>query len=682
MPESVNIQINISGNAVAEGNKLTLNFQKLTNVLSSIKTIKFAAIVDNIRNINESIKGAMQPGLDFQQQIADLSAITGIAGNDLNTLSDAARKVGKESGLGASQAAEAFKLLASNIDITKIGGVNGLKLLQKETIALSQAAGVDLATAADTMANTINQFKLSATEASRVINVLGAGAKYGAAEIPDLAASLKYVGPVAGAAGMSIEQVVGALEVLSQSGIKASDAGTDLSGILVRMQSVLGVDIDKVGLPKALAMLKPKLNDVTYLTKVFGLENLKSVQTLISNSDAVQEMTDKVTGTSTAYEQAKIRTNTYNTVLKKIKARFDDVKISIFNSTGALLPFVSIMGDGLFEVSKIIPALSAMASAVAFLTNKEKLASLWTGILTAKQWMLNIAMSANPIGLIAAAVAAFIAEVVLLVVYWEKVVNWYKKTAPVIKLLLAPMVIANWAVISLAFAIRFLIDHWKELVAWFNKIGDKIDAFAAGVKNKIKSIREWIAKYNPFTPIIHLIDDIFPGFQEKVNKILEWFNEHFIKPITKLFGGLKKALKWFFKGNNDSLSGEIVIKNEGKSFYDLEKAGKAEQMKWLSAYNQKYGTNVSYDQARKMFAKVRNQSNYNPTVPFAGEGNSSEAFTNVKGGEGIKNINVYITKVVDKFTIETQTIENGVSQTKEKMLDALLTVITDATRLA
>ena len=139
----------------------------------------------------------------------------------MDTIAKAARDTGRESGLGAKGAVDAFALLASQIQIDKIG-MQGLMQLQKETITLSHASNMSMADAATAMAATINQFGLGAGEANRVINVLAAGSKYGASEIMDLAQSFKVTGSVAASAGLTIEQTAGALEVLSQSNLKGA----------------------------------------------------------------------------------------------------------------------------------------------------------------------------------------------------------------------------------------------------------------------------------------------------------------------------------------------------------------------------------------------------------------------------------------------------------------------------
>ena len=339
-------------------------FQKLTNICNELKNIKYSTIVSNFKESADFLEKMSAAGVEFEQGMADLQAITGIVGKDLETISKTARRVGKESGLGAKGAVDAFTLLASQIQIDKIG-LKGLIQLQKETITLAQAGGMTLSDAATAMAATINQFGLEATHANRVVNVLAAGSKYGAAEVTDLAQSFKVTGATAAAAGLSVEQTAGALEVLSQSNVKGSEAGTTLRNVILKLQTTLGMDLSKVGLADALDQLKPKLKDVTYLAKVFGSENIAAAQYLITNAKAVEEMTTAVTGTSVAQEQAAIRTKTHAEQMKRIQANIDDFKISVFEFTGGLSGYASALGETAVMLSQSLPLFFLLKGAIA-----------------------------------------------------------------------------------------------------------------------------------------------------------------------------------------------------------------------------------------------------------------------------------------------------------------------------
>ena len=399
--------------------------ERFGSICERIGNLQFKNFIDMLDRSVQAFEEATGSGMEYEQAMADLVAITGIAGKELEEIGRVARQTGKESGLGATGAVNAFTLLASQIQIDKIG-LQGLMTLQKETITLAQAAGMDMAEAATAMAATINQFGLEATEANRVINVLAAGSKYGAAEISDLAQSFKVTGSTAAAAGLSVEQTAGALEVLSQSNLKGAEAGTALRNILLKMQTTLGMDFTKVGLDTALEALKPKLNDVTYLAKLFGAENIAAAQYLITNAQAVGELTQQVTGTTVAQEQAAIRTDTAAEAYKRLQAKMDDVKISFFEATGALAPYIAVTGDALPIIASLMAVVGSTAQVIAFFQKNAILAKTaivaktaaelaTVGVMkvvAAGQAALNAVMSANPVAIVVLAIAALIAGLV------------------------------------------------------------------------------------------------------------------------------------------------------------------------------------------------------------------------------------------------------------------------------
>ena len=401
--------------------------ERFGSVCERIGKLQFKNMTDMLDRSVQAFEEATGSGMEYEQAMADLVAITGIAGKELEEIGRVARKTGEESGLGATGAVNAFTLLASQIQIDKIG-LQGLMTLQKETITLAQAAGMDMVDAATAMAATINQFGLEATEANRVINVLAAGSKYGAAEISDLAQSFKVTGSTAAAAGLSVEQTAGALEVLSQSNLKGAEAGTALRNILLKMQTVLGIDFTKNGLDDALAALQPKLDDVTYLAKLFGAENIAAAQYLITNAQAVGELTEQVTGTNVAQEQAAIRTDTAAEAYKRLQAKMDDVKISIFEATGALAPYIAVTGDALPIVASLMAVIGSTAQTIDFFhkhtvlakaaivakTAAELASAGVMKIVAAGQAALNAVMSANPVALVVLAIAALVAGLIAL----------------------------------------------------------------------------------------------------------------------------------------------------------------------------------------------------------------------------------------------------------------------------
>ena len=387
------------------GEKGSQAFDSLGN---SIRNIELTSLIQQVQMVGETLGQLAMPAVDFQQSMADLSAITGSVGDELEDLTQTAREVGKASGLGASESARAFAILAGQIDVP----IESLKVLQRETITLAQAGALPLEDAANAVAGTINQFGMEASEASRVVNVLAAGSRAGGAEVVDLSESFKVAGAAANAAGVSIEETAGALEVLAQNNTKGAEAGTAMRNMLVAMQTRLGIDISQTGFVGGLKIIQEELDKLqspvertTFLAKAFGRENMVAAQFLLSNADAVEEMTTAVSGTNSAMEQAEIRNDTWAHKMEVARAKIDDVLISMSSLSGSLLPMAGIIGEQVSKFSGLIPIISAASKMLQGFSVKAVIA-------TVAQKGLNAALTANPIGAVVAAISALVAGLV------------------------------------------------------------------------------------------------------------------------------------------------------------------------------------------------------------------------------------------------------------------------------
>lgn len=374
----------------------------------SIRNIELTSIIQQVQMVGETLGQLAAPAVGFEQSMADLSAITGSVGEELEDLKQTARDVGKTSGLGASESARAFAILAGQIDVP----IESLKELQRETITLAQAGALPLEDAANAVAGTINQFGMETSEASRVVNVLAAGSRAGGAEVVDLSESFKVAGAAANAAGVSIEETAGALEVLAQNNTKGAEAGTAMRNMLVAMQTRLGIDISQTGFVGGLKIIQQELDKMqspvertTYLAKAFGRENMVAAQFLLANADAVEEMTTAVTGTNSAMEQAEIRNDTWAHKMEVARAKIDDVLISMTSLSGSLLPMAGIIGEQVSKFSGLIPLVSSASKMLQGFSIK-------TTVATVAQKGLNAVLRANPIGAVVTAISALVAGVV------------------------------------------------------------------------------------------------------------------------------------------------------------------------------------------------------------------------------------------------------------------------------
>ena len=375
----------------AKGLKTALN--DATGGLNNVETkagsataslAKFAGIAAVGGAVGIALKSAISITAGFETAISDLSAITGASGKDLEFLSDKAKEMGASTTKSASEAAEAMKLVASaKPDL--LANADALAKVTEEALALAEAAGATLPEAANTLGASLNQFGAEADQASRFINVLAAGAKEGASEIGETSAALKEAGTVASSAGISFESTNAAIQTLSTVAIKGGQAGTNLRNIILKLQTQTedGFNPAVVGLEQSLKNLQTANLDTTELTKLFGLESVTAAKTLINQADSLGELANKLTGTSTAYDQAAIKTDNMTGDMAALQSAVEAAAIEFGEELAPVIRFT--MQTATSAIKELLPVVSfigknfAMAFQVAEVAGLGFISALLTG---------------------------------------------------------------------------------------------------------------------------------------------------------------------------------------------------------------------------------------------------------------------------------------------------------------
>lgn len=269
--------------------------------------------------IAAGVKASIAAAAKFEAKLADLSAITGATGQDLDRLAKSADRFARTTTASAGDAVEAMKLIASaKPELLETSGA--LEKVTAAAITLAEASGMQLPDAANSLVISLNQFNESASEADRYINVLAAGAKFGASEIAETSVALKNSAVSAAAAKVSFEETNAAIQALAGAGIKGGEAGTALRNVLLKLETeTTGKTKPSIsGLAGALEALNAKQLSATELVKLFGSENVNAAQALLRSAQQVRELTAQLTGTNTAQEQANTNTSTLEASIKKM----------------------------------------------------------------------------------------------------------------------------------------------------------------------------------------------------------------------------------------------------------------------------------------------------------------------------------------------------------------------------
>jgi TP901 family phage tail tape measure protein len=169
-------------------------------------------------------------GIDFERQMSAVAAVSGATGEALDALTEKAREMGRETEYSSTQAAKAMEALAQ-------AGFTTSEIMSSlsDVLDLARVGEMELGKTADLVAVAIRTFKLEARDAARVADLLAKTSVASITSVEDLGEAFKYAAPAAASTGRSMEDVLAALGLMSQAGIRGSMAGTALRGIMLKM---------------------------------------------------------------------------------------------------------------------------------------------------------------------------------------------------------------------------------------------------------------------------------------------------------------------------------------------------------------------------------------------------------------------------------------------------------------
>ena len=322
-------------------------------------------------SFKEVIGGNIETAKNFEKSMSQLSSLTGMVGKDLDKLKDYAIELGSTSTLTASQVADAFRLIGSQQPQLLESG-EALKEVTKYAITLSEAAGIDLVTAAQTLSTSINQMGGDSNNAARYVNVLAAASQKGAGDIAWLGEAITKSATAAKAVGTDYEELVGNLEQLAKAGFDASTAGTALRSIIMNLEKQANNDFKPsiVGLTQAFENLGKANLDITGYQEIAGKMFASQAMALANAAQEAKNMTVAITGTNTATEQASTNTANLDGSLKALASAWEGLNLHINSSNGLLKEAVDWLKDVVTWVDKAISGMDKFADRKSQMNNE------------------------------------------------------------------------------------------------------------------------------------------------------------------------------------------------------------------------------------------------------------------------------------------------------------------------
>lgn len=293
------------------------------------------------------IADTVQTYADFEAAMSEVKAISGATSEEFAQLTEKANQMGAVTKFTASESAEAFKYMAqAGWDAKEMmDGIEGL-------MSLAAASGEDLGTTSDIVTDALTAFGMSAKESGRFADVMAMAANATNTDVAKMGDTFKYVAPVAGALGYSIEDTAVAIGLMANNGIKASQAGTSLRSLLTNLTHPVGQAEDAINdlgisitnadgsvkpLSQTLQELRSKFSALSeaeraqYAAMLAGQEGMSGLLAIVNASDQdFADLTEQINNSSgAAQEMADIMMDNLAGKFELFTGSLDSMKLSL-----------------------------------------------------------------------------------------------------------------------------------------------------------------------------------------------------------------------------------------------------------------------------------------------------------------------------------------------------------------
>jgi TP901 family phage tail tape measure protein len=511
---------------------------------------------------------AVKKSMDFEAQIDRVGAVAGATPAEIKKLEQAALDLGASTSKSATEVAQGMEIMAAM-------GYNTNQILaaMPGIISAAEASGEDMALVAETVSAALNAFGLSASEASRVADVLAQAANDSAAGVQDMQYTFKYAAPIAKQLGISLEELAAATEIMANNGIKGEQAGTTLRAALIRLSDppreaantleALGVKITDANgkmLPfsNIIGQLAEKTKNMSNAQKLAALSTIfgtEAASGMLSVVEAGPQKLDQLTkslqnSAGASQEAAKKMKDNLKGSLEELQGAFETAQITIGNALAPAIEKVAGYIQNLINwfnnlspstqqfiaiAAGVAAVLAGVGAAIGVVLAIIGAAASGIGALTAAFGAVSGAIAAaggamaiitGPIGIAVAAIAGLTVAGIAL---WK---NWDTIKAKAIEIWGA---IKQWFSSTLENIKQSFSNAWNTIKSFTSSTWQTIKQVTVTVWNAIKS-----AALAIITPFVNGITNLFNGMKGGLQQI---FNG-----LKQFFSGVWQAIKNIFLG--------------------------------------------------------------------------------------------------------------------------------------
>lgn len=478
-------------------------------------------------------KYAVDTGREFEAAMSQVQALSGATGEDLKRLEDIAREMGRSTAFSATEAAEGLSYMA-------LAGwdVDQMCVALEPILKLAGGAMADLGEVSDIVTDAMTGFGLSADETTRFTDVLATTMSNSNTDVLQLGEAFKYVAPIAGTFGFSVEDVSLVLGTMADNGIKGSQAGTTLRRALQNLTSPTdeqAAALDRLNIELFdnegnIRELRPIVDDLrssfstltdeekaNAASTLFGANALSGMLALVNQSDedfnALSDAIDNSTGSTE--ELYNVQQDNLNGSLAILKSSIEELAIEF---SKILIPVVR----------KVVDWLTGLVEKLQSLDDEQK------------EQIVQIAAIVAAVGPIILVLGTVITTVV-------KVISFIGKIIGVLKGLIG-LIAAHPIVAAILAVIGVIIYLWNTS-----------EEFRDIVMGVINTVIEWVTTFKD--KVVEFFTETIPT---AINNVITWFQELPGKIWDAITGAIEKIKQWgedikekFIEGVNNAIDAVV-----------------------------------------------------------------------------------------------------------------------------
>lgn len=320
-------------------NKLFGNFgQSLEQALAIILRFQAARVL--IDALTNSFTILTKTGVEFQDVMQQVAAVVGDQTvGSLKILSDAARDVGRNTIVSATEAAKGLQILAQ-AGFTAQQSAEALPSL----IKLSVGGVASIEQSANLLTSTLDAFDVKVERSDEIVNILVATVNKSKSSIDELNTAFNFAGTAAASAGLSVKDLGAIVGVLADNGVRASTQGTAvrqvISGLLEPSQKfkeilkALNIDIADIDprfhdIVEILNTLRESGFGIAEAFQAFDRRAAAAFNILIQQADGVERLRNRISGTDAATLAFTTRQESLQAQLTISVNKFKDLAITL-----------------------------------------------------------------------------------------------------------------------------------------------------------------------------------------------------------------------------------------------------------------------------------------------------------------------------------------------------------------